>query len=372
MKFIDLQRLSLDEMTTTVSSESGTAEPNTAAAAASPLSPPPAAARELGALAPVLKTMSVTHKPAFNDIAENDAEANAESRDNAIAEIGAETKTGCGDKGGDRIDVVTSSALFDMQALLDADGAEYAATMIQSIARSRNAKRASSKRASLSSRRLSRRRKDSEAAVHAALPEIISVGVAAAKNPKAINPIEASWDIELLSQHEFVRLMERPWYVRRASCAASPRRSAPSQRRREYPHRIVASSNRRGDRVAVAKEVLVTTRSRSTARAAAYTRGSTTFSVVWSTRVLAPRFHSNDRSSRHRHSIVVARGGCLPPICVAIMVGGCGDGGLRWRSWLWWLVVVAVVMVGGCRGGCRRGSCSRRSTRRSCVGTSSC
>ena len=166
MKFVDLQRLSLDEMTATsdASFENGAAEPDAAAAAAS--SPAPTA-RELGALA--LAPVSVS----------------------------------------------SSSSSF---------------------------------------RRLSRARKVSEAAieklspaalVHAALPEVVSVGVAVARDPKAVGPVEASWDVESFSQHEFVRLMERPWYVRRASGAASPRRSALSKHRREHPHRIIASSHRR-------------------------------------------------------------------------------------------------------------------------------
>ena len=220
MKFIDLQRLSLDEMTAT-SSESGIAEPNTATAAASSLPP---AARELGAL--VSLSASLPPKPT----------------------------------------ALSPSSSF---------------------------------------RRLSpsRPRKDSEAAVHAALPEIISVGVAAAKNPNAIYPIEASWDVESFSQHEFVRLMERPWYVRRASCAASPRRSAPSQRRREYPHRVITSSHRNGGRVAVARQALATTRSFDRARGGTHARFG---------RVRRGRERANLASplsfKRHRHSVVVAPG----------------------------------------------------------------
>jgi hypothetical protein len=90
-----------------------------------------------GASSTELKTMQ---KPAFNDIAVIDAEANADLGDNGIAEIDTETKAASGDKGGDRIDVRRASC--DMQALLDVDGAEDAATKIQSIARSRSAKRA--------------------------------------------------------------------------------------------------------------------------------------------------------------------------------------------------------------------------------------
>ena len=260
MKFIDLQRLSLDEMTAT-SSESGTAEPNTATAVALP--PPP-----LSAL------VSVSRSSSF--------------------------------------------------------------------------------------RRLSRPRKDSEAAVHAALPEVVRVGVAAAKNPKAIYPIEASWDVESFSQRKSVRLMERPWYVRRvvSGAAASPRRSAPSKHRREHPHRIIASSHRRiialsshrrggRERGARDDDARPFDRARGGATRALRSR-SASFGARASSR---PHFHSNDIvhcALAIRSSSRVARAFARELRCM--VVGGCGGGGWRWRWWLvvvgggwWWLVVGGLV-----------------------------
>ena len=115
-------------------------------------------------------------------------------------------------------------------------------------------------------------------------------------------------------------------YVRRASCAASPRRRAPSKHRR-----IVVSSHYRGGRVAVTREALATTtHARSTARAAAHTRGSIAIGVVRSTRVLAHP-HSNDavhRAFAIRWSSRVA-GTFASELRRAMMVGGCGGGGWR-------------------------------------------